>query len=212
MAKTIGTLIDPKKKAIVLQRIKDGKAPFCATKPEPEKIITKPKKEEPMKEETVTGINRKKPISQMTKEELDTELLYTIQTKDFAYVKQLLEAGANPNAIDKNKANDNRTIIEAARVNSLKIARLLVKHGADVNQKGKKSSTALMVAAHNGHLTMARYLIDKGADVKAKDNEGETALSEAKKKPEKYHYPVWPGEARRKKQIAKLLRKHGARE
>ncbi len=30
-------LIDPGKKAIVLQRIKDGKAPFCAEKPAPEK-------------------------------------------------------------------------------------------------------------------------------------------------------------------------------
>ena len=32
----IGTLIDPKKKAEILQRIKDRKAPFCAEKPAPE--------------------------------------------------------------------------------------------------------------------------------------------------------------------------------
>jgi hypothetical protein len=35
--KQIGTLIDPKKKEVVLQRIKDGKVPFCAEKPAPEK-------------------------------------------------------------------------------------------------------------------------------------------------------------------------------
>ncbi len=35
----IGTLIDPKKKEIVLQRIKDGKEPFCAVKPEPEQAL-----------------------------------------------------------------------------------------------------------------------------------------------------------------------------
>ncbi len=36
MSERIGSLIDPKKKEIVLQRIKDGKAPFCAEKPAPE--------------------------------------------------------------------------------------------------------------------------------------------------------------------------------
>jgi hypothetical protein len=35
----LGTLIDPKKKAEILQRIKDGKAPFCAEKPAPEPIL-----------------------------------------------------------------------------------------------------------------------------------------------------------------------------
>ena len=170
-----------------------------------------------MKEETATGVNKNKPISQMTKGELDTELLYTIQTKDFAYVKQLLEAGANPNAVDKNKVNDNTAIDEAARVNSLKIARLLVKHGADVNLKHKEGSTALMTAALNGHLAMARYLIRKGADVNVKSfkwmaHNGQTALSLAKVKPEEWHSPVAKGEVWRKKQIVKLLRKHGAKE
>ncbi len=42
MGERIGTLIDPKKKAEVLQRIKDRKAPFCAVKPAPEPVGTIP--------------------------------------------------------------------------------------------------------------------------------------------------------------------------
>ena len=42
------------------------------------------------------------------------------------------------------------------------IAQLLIDKGADVNARGNKGSTALMIAASNGHTDIVKALLDKG--------------------------------------------------
>ncbi|KAI0410229.1 hypothetical protein F5X98DRAFT_387040 [Xylaria grammica] len=77
-----------------------------------------------------------------------------------------------------------------------RMAKLLLKSGADVNAKGGKFGTALQAAAYRGSYYTARLLIESGADVNAKGGRLGTALQAAA-----YH-----GECR----IAKLLIKSGA--
>ena len=56
------------------------------------------------------------------------------------------------------------------------MVKLLIAHGADVNQKNVRGATALMAAAGGGPLSVVEYLIEHGADVKARDKDGHTAL------------------------------------
>ena len=67
--------------------------------------------------------------------------------------------------------------------------------GADVNAKGNGELTPLHEATRGGRKGIAELLIAKGADVNAKDWRGRTPLDFAKRKPE----------------LADLLRKHGGK-
>ena len=67
-----------------------------------------------------------------------------------------------------------------------------IANGADVNAKDESESTPLHSAALFGHKEIAELLIAKGANVNAKNDGGRTPLDYAKRKPE----------------IAALLRKH----
>lgn len=64
-------------------------------------------------------------------------------------------------------------------VDDLEMVKLLVAHGAQVNQKNFRGGTALMGAAVGGTAAVVRYLLEKGADANARDNDGNTALAYA---------------------------------
>lgn len=53
---------------------------------------------------------------------------------------------------------------------------LFIKAGMDVNVKGQKGETALMLAAVNDNGETVKFLIEKGADINAKNDDGYTAL------------------------------------
>jgi ankyrin repeat protein len=55
----------------------------------------------------------------------------------------------------------------AAPYVDLKITKLLIAHGADVNAAANGGRTALQVAAYRGNLGVARLLLDAGADINA---------------------------------------------
>ena len=58
-------------------------------------------------------------------------------------VKSLLEAGANPNAEDK---DGDTALIEAAKKCKTEVVKLLLEAGADIEAKDKEGKTALMWA------------------------------------------------------------------
>lgn len=58
----------------------------------------------------------------------------------------------------------------------LEMVKLLIAHGADVNQRNFRGATALMGAACGRDVSVVKYLIEKGADVNARDSDGTTAL------------------------------------
>lgn len=63
------------------------------------------------------------------------------------------------------------------------MVKILVKNGADVNQKKKdprllsdEGPTSLGYVAKEGELEIVKFLVENGADVNAKNENGKTAL------------------------------------
>ena len=119
-------------------------------------------------------------------------------------VKQHLAAGVDVNA--KNDS-ENTPLHRAALKGHKEVAELLLAEGADVNAKNKRYMTPLHLAARSGRKEIVELLITAGADVNAKDEDGKTPLDDANE--------VWedssPEDKAAKKEIATLLRKHGAK-
>ena len=63
--------------------------------------------------------------------------------------------------------------------NDVEIIDLLLKHGANVNEKNEAGETPLMAAVEGGVVERIEYLISTGADKNLKDNNGRSALDRA---------------------------------
>ena len=85
------------------------------------------------------------------------------------------------------------------------IADLLLSHKADVNARNSDGQTPLHFAAQQGQLQAVEWLLKHGADVNARDNKGVTPLSLTK-------YRNRGREIEKRKDVADLLRKYGAKE
>jgi hypothetical protein len=93
---------------------------------------------------------------------LDTELYEAAQEGDYAGVRELVEAGANANAVID---GDGSPLIGAARSGNVLIAQYLLDHGADPNQPVEGDGSPLIAAAAFGRLDQVALLISRGADV-----------------------------------------------
>jgi len=76
-------------------------------------------------------------------------------------VQRLLEHGADPNTRDHNQSST--PLHRASCRGWLEIARLLLSHGAKVDEKDKEGRTPLQVASSEGHVEMTKLLADHGA-------------------------------------------------
>src|SRR5436190_1204165 len=88
-------------------------------------------------------------------------------------VAALLAAGADPNIaqtpgeVGPGGSGGFTPLLFAARVGDVESLRLLVEHGADVNEVGADGSSPLIVATLRGHVPAAIFLLSKGADANA---------------------------------------------
>jgi ankyrin repeat protein len=93
---------------------------------------------------------------------LDVELYEAANEGDYAGVREMVEAGANANAVID---GDGSPLIGAARSGSIQIAQYLLDHGADANQPVPGDGSPLIVAAQRGRLDQVALLVKRGADV-----------------------------------------------
>jgi ankyrin repeat protein len=118
----------------------------------------------------------------------DFPLLEAVKKNDIEKVKSILETRKTINKFagketehDKDPSimvNDDinqrgnmgdTPLSTAARFGNLEMVKLLVQHGAEIeDSKGKADRTPLMEASAQGHADVVEYLISKGADVNAK--------------------------------------------
>ena len=102
------------------------------------------------------------------------ELFIAIRNGDHAQVTKLLRAGTEVNSTD----SDGTTALMHSVIESdVRMMKLLIDGGANVNARNTLDSTALMYAATN--LTKTRLLLDAGADVKVTGKHGATPMSVA---------------------------------
>ncbi len=109
------------------------------------------------------------------------------QTATVKEVKKGIKAGQNANEMfyERNgygmPIKQGNTITGVALTNdNPELINILVKNGADVNDRAHRDRTPLMLACwHNASLKMIEALIKNGADVNAKDEGGMTALMRA---------------------------------
>ncbi len=114
-------------------------------------------------------------------EQLNKDLIIAINDVKTSDVSRLIEQGANVNTADLS-GRPALSIAIAKRSN--RIAEILIKNNADVNQTINNKSvenkmTPLMLAAGNNAVDITSMMIDKGADISAISESGKTALTVA---------------------------------
>ena len=120
-------------------------------------------------------------------------------------LKQALAAGRDP---QERNSKGETALHTAARAQPArqptKMAKLLLKHGADINVRTPDGRTPLHVAVNAGNVKMVKFLLENGAEPNIADNRGATPL----------HYlitvPHWPIQGDRKPFVVTLLAEHGA--
>ncbi len=106
-----------------------------------------------------------------------TEFLVTAaKARDAEVVGQLLNAGAAPDAFDRNR---NTALIFAARDGLTNVVRQLIQSGAEVNWIDGEGVTPLILASFKNHPDIVRLLLDQSADKTVVDGFGRTALDYA---------------------------------
>ena len=103
-----------------------------------------------------------------------TPLLVAASNDDAAQVRQLLKAGADPNA---RNALGTTPLLEAAFHSNAEIIKALLDAGADPNAPGADGQTPLMLVARGTNVAAAKMLLDKGASPAARESQRQqTAL------------------------------------
>jgi ankyrin repeat protein len=100
----------------------------------------------------------------------------TVFSDDAVALQTLISKGADVNT--RNEIGET-PLLRAVYNGNAKIVEVLVTGGAEKNSKDKNGWTALMWAVNDGRDGIAKFLIESGADVNAKDGDSRTVLMRA---------------------------------
>ena len=95
-------------------------------------------------------------------------LMIAIDNKYCDIVELLLEkklANSNESLLGNNPLTP---IAQATAVNQIKIIRLLIKYGADINEAKNQKNLPLSIAAQQGNIEIVQYLLDHNAHIDSK--------------------------------------------
>jgi ankyrin repeat protein len=90
-----------------------------------------------------------------------TALLQAVVARHFKVATLLVRRGANLNVEDA--PNEFTPLMHAAWYGYLRLTKLLLDHGADVNHVNNDGWTALIIASETGHEEIVQVLLDHGA-------------------------------------------------
>ena len=124
----------------------------------------------------------------------DPAIVVAAESRNLNAIQMLVEAGARID--NENRRTDVTALTLAAELGDNAIVRTLIELGADVDESGSGSESALIKAARNGHILVVQLLIDGEADLEVTDLSGATAVEIAE---QNRHY-----------QVAQILRDAGA--
>ena len=96
---------------------------------------------------------------------MESLLVAAISTGQRAAIKELLEAGADPNLNPGGAANT--PLVTAAEDGEQDVVRELLNHGANINQMDGNGNVAIRAAVLSGNYSTVKELIDSGASVSA---------------------------------------------
>ena len=148
----------------------------------------------------------------------EPELFAAIRSKNVEGVKEALEYGADPNAV--NPDSENTPLIEAVHTDKPELVQLLIDAGAQVDAKGSEGGTALYWAADNMPLndvksptavkiqTIMKILLKHGANPQIVYDTLATypkALDEVKQKIERLRNPKMAVEVGVKKDLPPFI-------
>ncbi len=102
---------------------------------------------------------------------------HAISIGDLHVIEALYDNGAN---IDEKIDNYDQTpLLLALRLKRIKIIKILIEKGADVNAVGRGGNTALHVAAQRGYLNALKDMVNKGGNVHLLNKDRKAPLDEA---------------------------------
>jgi hypothetical protein len=110
--------------------------------------------------------------------DFEDDFLNAVWDGNVETVSQMLAEGENPN---KRDSFGNNPMTLAGYAGQTEVARVLLRHGADI-QSSDGSMTPLHCAAYYDHIDTARYFLSQHADVTATNRYGETPRAIAERK------------------------------
>jgi cell wall assembly regulator SMI1/ankyrin repeat protein/predicted DNA-binding WGR domain protein len=118
-------------------------------------------------------------IDQPAEKDGDSPLNTACYEGNGTIAEMLIAAGANVNFVGQYGATPLHRVVHGKEADRVKIARLLIDRGADVNARQKHGRTVLQIAADNCSVELIQLLLKHGAEVNAQSNSGETPLISA---------------------------------
>ena len=89
------------------------------------------------------------------------DLFLAYENNDYEKLKELLEAGADPN--QANEANGMSLMFDTAWDNNLPVAQLLLAYGGEVDLPSTKNGiTPLLPACQEGSYELVKFLVENG--------------------------------------------------
>lgn len=118
-----------------------------------------------------------KPNCSSTVSTNEGQLINAIANNSIERVKQLLDAGANPDAV----VNGNAPLMLAAKIGNIDTVKMLIGQGASIDNNALNSErrTPLMVAINSDNAEVVGFLLAEGASVTRRDYKGLTAQEHA---------------------------------
>ncbi len=92
-------------------------------------------------------------------------LQYAIESGDIKSVKLLLENGADININYDAYGNKKRLLIDVIREKKLEIAKLLIKHGIELDMMDPNHYSAMIYAINEEYVSVVKALLEKGANI-----------------------------------------------